>query len=273
MDGGRPGTRPEEDADPAVAAFSGLQGEVAEVVAALGGLRAEVSGLGRRLERLDGVVRQGGAGTPGAGAPDYSPTLGAMAQELSGIGARLAAVEGKPALALTPAGFEAELERVVRGAAAAAGTELRDATRGARTTAGDLEELVGRVRARREQRQWVGVAGLIGAMAGVLLWIVAAGALPRGAGHWLAALLVGGSRWEAGAALMRTADLETWGRMTRLYNACPRDSSTELCEAAMAVRTIPPIVPAQPAQPGPEGAKAAQPVRPAAPPASGKAQR
>ncbi len=271
MDGGRPGVRPEEDADPAVAAFSGLQGEVAEVVAALGGLRAEVSGLGRRLERLDGVVRQG-AGVEAAGAPDYSPTLGAMAQELSGIGERLAAVEGKPALGLTPAGFEAELARAVRGAAAATGTELRDATRGARTAAGDLEKLVGRVHARREQRHWVGVAGMVGAMAGVLLWIVAAGALPRGAGHWLAALLVGGSRWEAGAALMRTADPETWGRLVRLSRACG-DSSTELCEAAMAVRTMPPGTPAQPTQPGPEGAKAAQPVRPAAPPTPGKAQR
>ena len=59
MNDGRPGVRPAEDADPAVAAFSGLQGEVAEVVAALGGLRAEVSGLGRRLERLDGVLRRG----------------------------------------------------------------------------------------------------------------------------------------------------------------------------------------------------------------------
>ena len=268
MDGGRPGVRPEEDADPAVAAFSGLQGEVAEVVAALGALRSEVSGLGRRLERLDGVMRQG-VGAAAAGALDYSPTLGAMAQELSGIGARLAAVEAKPALRLMPAGFEAELARAVRGAASAAGNELRDATRGARTAAGDLEALVGRVHARREQRQWVGVAGMIGAMAGVLLWIVAAGALPRGAGHWLAALLVGGSRWEAGAALMRTADPETWGRLVRLSRACG-ESATELCEAAMAVRTVPP---GAPAQPGPEGAKAAQPVRPAAPPPTGKPQR
>lgn len=120
MDGSRPGAQTGEDEDPAIAAFSGLQGEVAEVVAAISALRAEVSGLGRRLERLDGAVRQGaGAGT--ASVPDYSPTLGAIAKELTAIGARVAAVEGKPALELTPAGFEVELARVVRGAAAAAG--------------------------------------------------------------------------------------------------------------------------------------------------------
>ena len=76
-------------------AFSGLQGEVAEVVAAIGALRAEVSGLGRRLERLDGAVRQGAGAGAGTSMPDYSPTLGAMAKELTAIGARVAAIESK----------------------------------------------------------------------------------------------------------------------------------------------------------------------------------
>ena len=261
MDGGRPGVRAGEDEDPAAAAFSGLQGEVAEVVAAIGTLRAEVSGLGRRLERLDGAVRQGGgAGAEAAGSPDYSPTLGAIAQELSGIGARLALVEGKPALELTPSGFEVELGRVVRGAASAAGGELREVTRRAGAAAGELEALVGRVRERREQRQWVGVAGLIGVMGGVVLWYLAAALLPWGGGHWLVASLVGGGPWKAGAALMQEANPVSWDRVLRLSRACPPDSSTELCEAAMAVRTIPP---GTPVQPGPEGAKAVQqPVRP-----------
>ena len=270
MDGGRPGVRAGEDEDPAAAAFSGLQGEVAEVVAAIGTLRAEVSGLGRRLERLDGAVRQGGgAGAGEAGVPDYSPTLGAIAQELSGIGARLALVEGKPALELTPSGFEVELGRVVRGAASAAGGELREVTRRAGAAAGELEALVGRVRERREQRQWVGVAGLIGVMAGVVLWYLAAALLPLGGGHWLVASLVGGGPWKAGAALMQEANPVSWDRVLRLSRACPPDSSTELCEAAMAVRTIPP---GAAAQPGPEGARTAQPSR-APPPTPGRPQR
>ena len=73
--------------------------------------------------------------------PDYSPTLGAIAQELSGIGARLALVEGKPALELTPSGFEVELGRVVRGAASAAGGELREVTRRAGAVTDELEAL------------------------------------------------------------------------------------------------------------------------------------
>jgi len=53
--------------------------------------------------------------------------------------------------------------------------------------------------------------------------------------------------------LMREVNPTSWDRMAKLYNACPEDSSTELCEAAMVVRTIPPVMPAQPA---PEKAKA-----------------
>ncbi len=45
--------------------------------------------------------------------------------------------------------------------------------------------------------------------------------------------------------------------MAQLYDACPKDASTELCEAAMAVRTIPP---GQPTQPAPGEAKLAPPA-------------
>lgn len=51
--------------------------------------------------------------------------------------------------------------------------------------------------------------------------------------------------------------------MARLYNACPKDILTELCEAAMTVRTIPPIGPS--AQPAPGEAKAVLPAVPSLP--------
>ena len=72
-------------------------------------------------------------------------------------------------------------------------------------------------------------------MAGAGLWIVAAGVLPRGAGHWLAALLVGGSRWEAGAELIHGVDPVAWERVVRLNRACG-ETRTELCEAALVLR-------------------------------------
>ena len=48
---------------------------------------------------------------------------------------------------------------------------------------------------------------------------------------------------------MREAEPVEWRRMARLYQACPLDASTELCGAAMAVKTIPPGLSAQPALP------------------------
>jgi hypothetical protein len=63
--------------------------------------------------------------------------------------------------------------------------------------------------------------------------------LPWGGGTWLASLAFGG-RWNAGEAMMQDASPAQWDRMARLYKACPQDSTTELCEAAIAVRTIAP---------------------------------
>ena len=46
-------------------------------------------------------------------------------------------------------------------------------------------------------------AGALGLIVGVGLWYVAAGLLPRSAGDWIAASLIGGSKWQAGETLMQ----------------------------------------------------------------------
>ena len=227
-------------------------------------LRAEVAGLRRGLERLDELMRQGQReqAEARAGAPDYSPTLGAMAKELTDARKRLAAIEGKPALGFTVAGFEYEMRTAARAAVVPAGAELQTAAARMDAAAHELADLVGRVRKRDEQRAWVWTAAGCGAMVGALVWLLAAALLPWGAGHWLAARLVGGGQWHAGATLMHEADPEAWNRLMRLYKACPQESSTELCEAALVVRTIPPV--GQPlagqSTPAPEGTKAAPSV-------------
>ncbi len=72
-----------------------------------------------------------------------------------------------------------------------------------------------------------------------------------------AATMIGGGRWVAGETLMQEADAGAWARMVRLYQACPRTSAAELCEAA-------PTVPAAPVP---------APIAPAKPPARNKAGR
>jgi hypothetical protein len=83
------------------------------------------------------------------------------------------------------------------------------------------------------------MAGVLGLVVGMGLWYVAGGLLPRSAGDAIAVSLIGGSKWQAGETLMQESSPESWARMVRLYDACGAQT-TELCEAAIAVRTIDP---------------------------------
>jgi hypothetical protein len=103
------------------------------------------------------------------------------------------------------------------------------------------------VRAQREQRTWLLTVGALGLIIGVGLWYVAAGLLPRSAGDWIAASLIGGNRWQVGETLIQEASPESWAKMARLYTACG-EQATEFCEAAITVRAI---------QPGQEGGRSA----------------
>jgi hypothetical protein len=115
-----------------------------------------------------------------------------------------------------------------------------DAVLEGRGAAADLTALAGRVRGRQEQRLWLLTTAVMGLIVGVALWYVAAGLLPRNIGDRIAASLIGGDRWHAGLALMEEASPDSWDKMVRLYNACPPDAATELCEAAIVARTAAP---------------------------------
>lgn len=222
------GHGPEDEADAAERAFEAL--------------RDEVAALRRTLERLAGLVAQGRPDEP---APDYSPTLGAMAQELRAVGVRLDGIEAQPALRLTPgeitqqvaAGVRRASDEAVRGHAHA-GTRLDDAVR-------DLRALIGAANSQLAQRRREWIAAAIGAVLGLALWYPLVWFTPFGGGNWLAASLIGGGEWRAGAALMREEAPESWERMVRLYNACG-EQVTETCEVAMTVRATRPTPP-QPA--------------------------
>ena len=234
MDGMTP--EPEDDGD-AVRAFEAL--------------RAEVAALRHGVEL---VYRQGEQA--GSGAPDYSPTLGQMEKALRTIAGRLEAVERQPALTLTPARFRTEIDSVAHGAVSTISRPFIEAVQEARAAARDLKALTGRVHERREQRTWVLTAGALGLIVGVGFWYVAAGVLPRSAGDWMAASLIGGTRWQAGATLMEEASPDSFDKMARLYKACG-EQTTALCEAAIVVRSI------QPAQEGsraPPGSAPSHPV-------------
>jgi len=247
----RQGPRPED----------GGEGDAAGAFEAL---RAEVAALRRGVELIYRGQQEAGAAGP---APvDYSPTLGGMAKTLQAVEGRLQAIEGKPAMALTPARFEADIRAAGYWAGEQGGSAVRAAVAALEAAKREFEGVLAGARTRREQQAWVGTAAVLGLMGGVLLWFMAA-MLPWGVGHRLAAVLVDtGGRWDAGQVLMREAGPETWDRMVRLSKACPPETLIELCEAAMVVRTIPP---GPAAQPTPEAARTVVPSAVApTPPAS-----
>jgi len=230
MADGMPGREPDEGEADAAQAFEGL--------------RAEVAALRQGIEL---VYRQGqqAATAPAAPVPaavDYSPTLGAIAKELKAVETRLKAIEGKPALELTPAAFEKDIWQAGLKASEQSVTVMRAVKSAFEDASKEFEGVLAGARARREQESWVGTAALLGVMAGVALWFLAVALLPWGLGHRMAASLVGGDRWEAGSVLMNEANPAAWEKVVRLNKACG-DNPVALCEAAMVLRTIPPITP------------------------------
>lgn len=200
-------------------------------------LRDEVAALRRGVEL---VYRQGQeAKGPVTAGTDYSPTLGMIAKELKGVAARLDVMERAPALATTPAQQAAELRRELHHIGQDGRSGLAHSQAQLDGTVRELRGMIGSARDKQDQQQWLWTATACGVMGGALLWFMLTVTLPWGGGTWLAGLAFGG-RWNAGQAMMQDANSAVWDRMVRLYKTCPQDSTTELCEAAITVRTITP---------------------------------
>ena len=223
MDMAQPGHGPEED-DDAARAFDALRGEVAA-------LRHGIELVYRQARQAPAAVLD---------TPDYSPTLGAIAQELRAVGKRLDGIEAHPALQLTPAAYAAQVTTGVRRVEDEAGRSLTHARGRFSDGLHELRSLIGSANTQFVQQWRELIAVAIGAALGFVVWWPLAFLTPWGGGHWLASTLIGGGRWGAGQTLMQEADPAVWERLVRLYRACPQDTTTELCEAALAMRTIPP---------------------------------
>jgi hypothetical protein len=105
--------------------------------------------------------------------------------------------------------------------------ELAAITEQARAAAQALRAATGAVLAQRALRWWLTGIGSAGVLAGILLCLGTVALLPRQAGAWMAATMIGGDPWSAGEALMQEDDAAAFNRMVQLYYACPAASTTE----------------------------------------------
>ncbi len=230
-----------EPVDPAVQAFEALRTEIAV-------LSAEIT--------LALAKQRAIAAKP---APDYDLTLGRIAKQLAELTARVAMVEGKPALAFTAHSFGNGLAAIVREEGELARVALLQAGLSVREEAEELTKAAGKALSRSAWRRRVLAGTVLGLVMGMAVCFGAVAAFPKQAGSWIATAIIGsGGPWQAGQTLLRTSDPASYERLVRLSNACA-EQSTELCEAAIAVRTIPPLTSqAPPASAAPHGRPSAK---------------
>ncbi|UYV15941.1 DUF6118 family protein [Porphyrobacter sp. ULC335] len=187
------------DIDPAAAAFTRLEEEMALMRRAVQQLAAE---------RADIVI------------PDYDPTLKEMAKQLGAVGGYLKAMTAHPAMQLTP---ETVADRIAVAAQSArradqdqivqSRTELQYATR-------ELRAITNTVRTSADQRAIVLRTAIAGALAGALIWSFMPGTIARALpDSWqlperMAARMVDAPTVaEAGVRLIRSQDPVGWKAM------------------------------------------------------------
>ena len=180
--------RDRED-DPAVIAFTQLEGEIA---------------LMRR------AIEQWAAEKTDIDSPDYSSTLGEMAK-------RLAAIEDKPAMTITPEDMASRIAAAAANARREDRTVLAEARKQHDEAAYGLERLLGTATTIADQRRHLLLAMGSGLLAGMLLWSIMPGVILRALpASWhmpesMAAHIIGEpSLWEAGSRLMQAGNPHGW---------------------------------------------------------------
>ena len=182
------------ESDPAAEAFARLEGEMAMV-------RHTVQNMAR--ERADIVI------------PDYTATLGQMADQLAQVSKTLTAIDNKPAIELTPEDIAVQIKRASLDMLRDSSDLFRQGRKDLDNATGQLNAIVGRVRAEDEQKRQTWRFAGMGLAAGILLWSILPGTIARAmpkSWHWperLARKAVGEPTIvEAGMRLIRTQNPE-----------------------------------------------------------------
>lgn len=166
-------------------------------------LRAEVSVLRRSIESLPAAWK---ANQP----PDYTPSLGAISKRLQEVTAHLQAIEGHPALHMTPEHHQHAISQAGNALMRDVSNRLDQADHITRSHASTLVDLIGSAREQDRQLQWLLITGAAALLVGLLMSPVLARLLPFGLDGRVAAIVMHADRWDAGSELMNKANPEAW---------------------------------------------------------------
>jgi len=190
-------------------------------------LTAEVSGTRQAVRSLtDSWERQ---------APvDTTETLGVIVGRLDGVAQQLAVIEKHPALKLTPVQHAQAVVVAGEKALTAAVQKLDGATRDIGHAHRELAGLIGTIRDRREQWQWLAVAAGTALLVGILISPLLASWLPFGGNSHIAAYIMKADRWAAGGALMQAEHPEAWRGILNDFDLVKRNqAAVDACRAVV----------------------------------------
>jgi hypothetical protein len=167
-------------------------------------LRAEVAAMRQAMRSLPDLIKTIRPAT------DYTETLGVIAKKLEGVANFMAAIEQHPAIRTTPAQYNQAIAAAGERLITKSVRELDDATAAAVAERRDLAAMIGTMRGKWKQWEWLAWTGSGAFFLGLLISPMFARVLPFGWDGHVAAFIMNADRWDAGSALMKAQSPEAW---------------------------------------------------------------
>lgn len=166
-------------------------------------LRAEVAGMREALRSIPEVIQKNQPA-------DTIETLGAIAKNLDIVGTFMAKIEQHPVLRTTPAQYNQAIAAAGEGLITKSVRELDSAKAAAVAERRELAAMIGTMRGKWKQWEWLGWTGIATFFLGLLISPTLARVLPFGWDGQVAAFIMNADRWGAGTALMQAGNPEAW---------------------------------------------------------------
>ena len=166
-------------------------------------LTAEISGTRQAMRALQESLEQ-------RRPVDTTETLGVIVSRLNTVAQSLAVMEKHPALKLTPEQHARAVVLAGEGLLREAEQKFDGAARDFTFAQRELVQLVGTIRERHQQWEWLAWTGIAAFFLGLLISPMFARVLPFGWDGQIAAFIMNAGRWDAGSALMKAQSPEAW---------------------------------------------------------------
>jgi len=191
-------------------------------------LRAEVAAMRQVMRSLPEVIIK-------SQPADTTETLGAIAKRLEIVRNFMAAIEQHPAIRTTPAQYNQAIAAAGEGLITKSVRTLDIATAEAVKERRELAAMIGTMRGKWKQWEWLGWTGIGAFFLGLLISPMFTRVLPFGWDGHVAALIMNADRWGAGTALMQAGNPEAWRGLMDDFNLVKSNQEAlAACHAAAA---------------------------------------